>query len=1585
MNPSEKYDNNNIGIAIIGMAGRFPGADSIERFWDNLKNGVNAVRHFTDGELQGHVPPAALNHPDYVKSGYILNDIDRFDAGFFNIAPSEAASIDPQQRLFLECAWEALEDAGYVPEQSNNNIGVYASVSLSSYVFRFASDFSLSDPMKYFRILLGNDKDYLATRVSYKLNLNGPSFVSQSACSSSLTSISLACQGLLDYHCDMALAGGASVHVPQKVGHLYNEEEGLSRDGKVYAFDARACGITGGNGVAVVVLKRVAEALADGDNIYGVIRGFALNNDGSRKVGFMAPSVEGQSEVISEALAMADVDPDTVGYVEAHGTGTLIGDPIEIKALSRAYGTRSPKHEACAVGSVKTNVGHLDAAAGATALIKTALTLKHRLIPPSLNYETPNPEIAFDNSPFYINTELKPWVKNSTPLRAGVSSFGLGGTNIHMVLEEAPEMERPAYERDWHLLTLSGKRAAALNVSSQRLAAYLQNNPQTQLSDVAYTLQTGRKAFAHRKILVCRDREDAIALLKRGDAKRVMISDSPVRSGTKSIAFMFPGVGSQHDNMGWGLYESETVYRDVVDRCADYLKSKVPFDVREVLYPETFGHQGAPQSLLDPSRILPAIFVTEYALASLWRSWGIEPAAMIGHSLGENVAAALAGVFSWEDALSLVAKRGELMREIPKGGMMTVLAPERGIEALMSDQLSIGAVNGPSLCMVSGPTEAVDALQKTLKTKKIGYRRLPAERAGHSSMTEPILERFREAVSAIELKPPRIPILSNVSGTWMTDQEATDPNHWTRHIRETVRFAAGLKTLLKNPDTILLEMGPGRGLSTLAKRHPAATPEHSILSCMRDPRQSEADGAVVTGALGSLWLAGFDMDWTKAIYPSEKCRRVSLPTYPFERQRHWTPERNSRGEDTAPENKTGEGVSFLNELMNKQSDVDKWFSVPAWKRKKPLHRLDMEKAAGDDRPWLIFSDTHGIGSGMIGRLREAGRQVISVDVGEPFARMDAYCFRIDPRRQEDYNALMAALVEARTIPGIIAHLWSVTAKMPSRNEIEFREASQTNGYQSLIHIVRALSSLGLDELPLQWGIISNHLYAVTGNERLSPEKSTILGPARVIPTEFSNMECVSIDIEAGRPDAEMVATPEIIDTLISDIAGYPDIDMKPSVTANTVAYRGKYRWEHNIDPISLAHPEKADIPFRRGGVYLITGGLGGVPFLLARYLVRQWGAKLVLTGRTRLPAKSEWETWLAENDQTDGVSERIRKIAELEDLGGEVMVISADVGNLDDMRMAWDRATEHFGAINGVFHAASMATSSMMLIQTPERSATVMGPKVQGTLVLDQLCRDADDLDFLMLFSSISSYLGSLGHADYTAANIFLDVYANAMDGVLKHRVVSVNWGYWHGVGIGLKLIPKLAEFLGDNAVIQGILPEEGIECLERTLSTHLPQVIVSSSSFPVLLHRFFETTKTSMAAYKALRTSGDARSRPKLGVAYVAPGNAVEQTIADIWQELLGIDAIGVNDSFLELGGDSLLAMPLINRLRETFRSKLPLRAVFSQDTIAKLAVFIVDSEEQEGKTVKIAQTIQRVKQMSPEQVAAALKTKQMKEEVSL
>ena len=867
-------------IAVIGMAGRFPGSKNTDEYWHNLQAGREMISQFSEQELlSAGIPLSVLQDPDYVRARGVLDGIELFDAEFFRLTDTEAAIMAPEHRLLLECAWEALESAGQ--PFAGQRVGVFAGTGFNSYFHRnVLPGRGLARGAHLAQILLANEKDHAATRIAYKLDLRGPCVSVQTACSTSLVAIHLACQSLSNGECDMALAGGATITVPQKCGYQYQDGGIMSPDGHCRAFDAKSRGSVSGNGAALVLLKRAEEAFADRDPIHALVLGTAMNNDGADKVGYTAPSVSGQAAVIAEALAVADVDPGTIGYIETHGTGTALGDPVEIKALAQSYKTSKSKWT-CAIGSVKTSIGHLDTAAGAAGFIKAVMALKYGALPASLHFETPNPEIGFAGTPFFVNRELRPWRANGGPRRAAVSSFGIGGTNAHVILEQPPAAQLAASRRPHQLLVLSAKNEHSLNDARKNLGRFFEKNQDGSLADVAYTLQTGRRAFPYRSALVCADSASATSALL---SSSVQACDPVVETRMPSVVFLFPGQGAQYVDMGRQLYETEETFRSCVDHCADILKDQLKLDLRSILYPEPAQREEAARQL-DQTRITqPALFLIEYALAQLWAEWGVRPRAMIGHSIGEYVAACIAGVFSLEDALMLVAQRGQLMQEMAPGAMLSVSLGAEELSALMTDDLSLAADNGPHSSVLSGAIESIAAMESRLKAKDVRFRRLRTSHAFHSSTADPILGIFTHQVSRVRRRPPQIPYLSNLTGTWIQPDQASSAESWARHLRHTVRFRESLNQLQEIPNVLFLEVGPGQSLGVLVAQCPLAPVD--IKASMRTAKEPAADTWKLMSTLGALWTAGVPIQWSD-YWKHESRNRVPLPTYAFQRKRHW--------------------------------------------------------------------------------------------------------------------------------------------------------------------------------------------------------------------------------------------------------------------------------------------------------------------------------------------------------------------------------------------------------------------------------------------------------------------------------------------------------------------------------------------------------------------------------------------------------------------------------------------------------------------------------------------------------------------------
>ena len=876
-------------IAVIGMAGRFPGADSVTEFWENLCRGVESVVTLSEEELTAAgVSAKTLADPAYVRRAAPLNGIDEFDAEYFGINPYTARMMDPQQRMFLQTAWHALEDSGYDPVDYDGSIGVFASSTASGYLFDNLMSHRDSKMLvgegitvEMFNLILLNDKDYVATRASHELNLRGPSVSVQTACSSSLVAVHLACQSLLARECDMALAGASAIRVPHRVGYTYEPGAMVSPSGQCRPFDVNSDGTIFGSGVAAVILKPLRAALEDGDRIHAVIRGSAVNNDGSMKMTYAAPAVAGQAEVIAEAHAVADVDSSTIGFVETHGTGTPLGDPIEIESLRQAFEVSDQERPGpCVLGSVKSNIGHLDAASGVAGLVKTILCLKNKAIPPTVHYTAPNAELHLDNTPFVVSSALQPW-ESEGPRRAGVSSFGVGGTNVHAIVEEAPRTAPAAAAPTGpQVLLLSARTEESLQDGKAALAAALAGQDDLPLADVAFTL-SGRRLHEVRMAAVVNDHADACEVLSAQEHENISVGQCPTGGtpGEQRVAFLFPGQGSQHVGMARDLYESEPEFREIFDRCAAGFADELGID----LTAEIFGADAAGLESTDLAQ--PALFTVEYALAQLVLSHGVTPAALAGHSIGELVAATVSGVFDLDSAIKVVSMRARLMHAAPPGAMVAVASSPDDIAEHMSDDVDLAAINEFGSCVVAGPEPAIRELTNRLAAEGIVARRVRTSHAFHSQAMDTVIAPFTEYLSTLTLNAPRIPMLSNVTGTWMTDEEATDPNRWATQIRSTVRFADEVETLLAAPNRVLVEVGPGGSLTGSAVRMPGWSENHRAIRLMRHPLQSRNDRDTFLLALGQLWSVGVDVDWSK-LY-GDQPQRVTLPGYPFARTRYW--------------------------------------------------------------------------------------------------------------------------------------------------------------------------------------------------------------------------------------------------------------------------------------------------------------------------------------------------------------------------------------------------------------------------------------------------------------------------------------------------------------------------------------------------------------------------------------------------------------------------------------------------------------------------------------------------------------------------
>ncbi len=1542
-------------IAIVALSGRFPGSPTIEQFWQDLRDGKEAVTFFSEEELLAAGLDAELvRKPNYVKARPILQGVDVFDAAFFGYNPREAELLDPQHRIFLECCWEALERAGYSPENYAGLIAVFAGMNMSSYLHNLLQQpeivASRRDLINDYQLAVSMDKDSLTTTVSYKLNLKGPSLGVQTFCSTSLVAVHLGCQSLLNGETDMVLAGGVSVRIPVKQGHLYEPGGQESADGHCRSFDALASGCMFGDGAGVVVLKRLADALEDGDLIQAVIRGSAINNDGSLKVSYSAPSVTGQAEAVIQALTRSSIDASNISYVEAHGSATELGDPIEVASLTRAFRTQTESENYCALGSVKTNVGHLDRAAGVTGLIKTVLALQHDLIPPTLHYHEPHPAIDFAHSPFYVNPIAQPWPRGAVPRRAGVNSLGMGGTNAHVIVEEAPERPGSDPSRLWQLLLLSAKTATALHKVTENLRTYLQDHPETPLADIAYTLQVGRQRFAHRRILLCRTHTEAVQALAQ-DTPDQLLPHYEARID-RPVAFLFPGVSELYPGAASELYEQERVFKLWVERCCELLRPHLTIDLRELLFgePQVQQREMTRTTTLDLLAMLrteqespsaeanplhqtalaqPAIFVIEYALAQLLIHWGLTPQAMFGYSVGEYVAACLAGVLTLEDALRLLARRAQLIQEQPEGAMLAVSLDEQSIQPYLNEQVSLAALNASDTCVLSGSPAAIAQVETSLHGQAIATRRVTVRHAFHSTLLKPAQAALSDLVSEFKLNPPTIPYISNVTGTWITPEQATDPAYWAKHMCQTVRCSDGLQHLIEETGCALIEVGPGQSLCAFARQHPACTVEQMkrIMPTLPAAYELQTDGQSLFNMLGKLWLIGSCIDW-RGYYASERRQRVLLPTYPFERQRYWI---------DAPAGGSTDPIEQLNDREGSQRlTLDKWFSVPSWKRAAP--RVPLRDTAQAPQSWLIFDHPGGSGEQIARYLTRHGHEVMVVLPGATFTRLDKNTCTVRPAVCSDYEAVLKMLDARDQSPQHIVHLWTRERAMSIAESLEY-------GFHSLLALAQALGNL--DMANCQLTIISNGLYDVTGNESLDPARALLTGPCKVIPQEYPQMRCRLIDL------APSTNSDELAKHLLN--AFYP-------VTSESIiALRGSHLWVPTFEPITLDSEDKPATAFRDKGVYLITGGLGGIGLALAAHLASEFQARLVLVGRTVPPPRQEWAEILRTETENSRRAQLICQIESLEASGAEVLIVQADVSDPEQIHTAIQQTLTTFGELHGVLHAAGVPASGLIQRKTPEMIEQVLAPKVHGTLALTLALQEIP-LDFLALFSSICSTTGGgPGQVDYCAANAFLDAFAQCQR-KQGRQVVAIDWGewQWNAWEAGLAGYPAEAQqYFRARRERFGISFAEGIEALDRILQSGLSHVIVSTEDFQQMAASSEEfSTATIMQALADFQQTRPvaAYTRPLLNTPYTAPTNELESEIAARWSDLLGIEQIGIDDNFLELGGHSLLGTQLITRLRQAFQVNVRLTTLFEAPTVRELAVAIelllIEELEQTNET---------------------------------
>jgi acyl transferase domain-containing protein/acyl carrier protein len=1541
MEKQESLNNcSSTDIAVVGMSCRFPGANTVEEFWKNLSEGVESIVHFSDADLKKQgVEEAVLNDPAVVKSAARINDIDLFDASYFGYSPREAEAIDPQQRIFLECAHEALERSGHDPDRFAGLIGVYGGSGVNTYLMRILAQPPSGDAAHNLQATVGNDKDYLCTRVSYKLNLRGPSVCIQTACSTSLVAIHMACQGLIDYECDMALAGGVSVRSPQPYFYRYLEGSIMSPDGHCRAFDAEAKGTVFGNGAGILALRRLEDALKDGDTVLAVIKGSAINNDGAGKVGYTAPGVEGHVDVIRTAWARAGVDPASISLLEAHGTGTPLGDPIELSALTQAFQSRTEKTGFCALGSVKTNIGHLDTAAGAASMIKTVMALDQGAIPPSLNFKTPNPQMEMDRGPFFVNTQFRTWDQKG-PRRAAVSSLGIGGTNAHVVLEEAPQRESSAAWSNYHLVPLSARTDTALNAMTEQLCDFCAQNPDLSLADLAFTYQVGKRHMAQRRVILCNRKNDSWV----PELSSPNVISGVVRTTAPRIVFMFPGQGSQYPNMARDLYEANPFFKKTVDSQLIFIKSEFNLDLREIMFPSPNKLQAGHAEVTQTAFAQPALFIVEYALAQLLISWGIRPDAMIGHSLGEFVAACVAGVFSIEQALRVVVNRGRLMQQQAPGAMLAVPLSEKAVNRRLREGLSIAVVNGPSACVVSGPTAAIEELKQSLTAEAISSHLLETSHAYHSQTMEGALAPFKAVMAREKLQAPKIPYMSNVTGSWIEIAQATDAAYWAKQLRETVRFGNAVEEILKMPNTLLLEVGPGQALSALSKQQFSDAVTLATLPVRKQMNSGKNDVEALLTAIGKLWVQGVAVQW-EAVHQGEQRRRVPVPTYPFEKQRYWIG-----------------GEEPIKSLANAQQEVkrealDQWFYLPTWQQTPPAEALP-QRTLPENGCWLILMDGTGLGDQLGEQLEAAGQKVISIRTDPKTAKGRPLEYVFSTRSKENVESLMKELSQSGLRPHTIVNFWTTAP-----DAVDSGAATALEQFTSLLELVQAISTTGRDA-SMEMFLISNGFSDFAKTEQARSYNAPLVGAAQVVSQECPGLQCRCIQISSNSQGQ--------IHQLIDE--------MKAANHSPIVSYALGQRWSQAYSKALLPDKDVAHTPLRMRGTYLITGGLGGLGLVVAEFLATELEANLVLVNSTPFLDREKWDEQIKVLPENDRVRAQIEKILELESLGSEVLVLNANVANVEEVERAFLTAASKFGKIDGIFHLAGVPGAGLVQFKNADSSARVFQSKVFGTEVLAAMA-ERFPVEFMVMFSSITSVTGGIGQVDYCAASRFLDAVAQSGDPAKNTRFISIAWDAWQSdkwQDPALSAFPKLRDLLKMRRKQFGITSTEGMAVLRRVLASSFSHIIVSTQDLHTAIESHDKYSRSVVSEQsRTERAPRNAGTDSGARAGYVAPRNPLEEQIAELWEKILGTHPIGIHDDFIELGGHSLLAIELTARLRETFHTDMPLKAIFESRTIAALASMIAQekSEDHESAPVDIEALFAQIESLSPEEVQAQIK----------
>nr|BFF38249.1 hypothetical protein BACY1_00540 [Tenacibaculum mesophilum] len=1507
-------------IAIVGMSCRFPDANTPEKFWNNLLSGKEITETFSREEtLSENTSSNIMDNPNYVNSNIYLEGKENFDASFFGYLPNEAALMDPQMRLFHEVTWEALEDAGYT-DQQNFNTGIFTTGSPNPKWMVYANTKNRKEQkIDEFTALQLSDISFLSTRVAYKLNLTGPSIFIQSACSSSLVVTHEASKSLLLGECDLAIAGGVKLNNFSKQGYIHQEGMILSKDGKCKPFDEDSSGTILGEGCGVVILKRLNDAIRDNDKIHAVIKGSAVNNDGSAKVGYTAPSVKGQVKVVKKALTIAAVNPNSINYIEAHGTATQLGDPIEIEALNEVYQNVSDFE--CAIGSVKSNIGHLDAAAGVAGLIKTVLCLKNKKIPPTLHYQKANPKIPFADGPFYVNNEVIDCT-NVPLMRAGLSSFGIGGTNAHVVLEEFTKNEISDTNNTHDLLVLSAKSASSLETHIEELALHVKNNPEINISDVAFTLQKGRTRFNHRSYFVGQNRNEILAALEKGKSKIYTAHQS---EELQHIIFLFSGQGSQYLDMGLDLYTSVDFFRTTLDKVFD-IALGLGEDLKTKLFSANENNHKFNINQTDITQ--PLLFAIEYTMAKLLMNLGIQPDYMIGHSLGEYTAACVSGVLTLEDALRLVIKRGKLMNAAEKGSMISVMVSQEEMQRLIDKEqlnVEISVVNAANEVVVSGTGKEIDDLIKNLIAKEIDHREIKTSNAFHSRLMESILEEFEQEFKKIEIHPIQIPYISNVSGDFVSNEDVKEATYWSRHLRNCVQFHQGVSKLLSKGPAVCIEIGPSQILTNLVKKHELKTDNHQVVNTIRHPKKVINDKAFLYNKLGELWMYGVAIDWGK-FYENQKRFKITLPNYSF---------------DKKPYVAIFEIDNILNPIGIEEranihtKDLKSYIYKPSFVKSSPLNKAVITEGTSI----IYFHKESAFNQELITELGDEKLEIISIKLSNHgFKKISNTKYQLDFCNEEELTSLWNALqVNQTEISQIIYSKYNAEEVIPN---IENIDTELESGYLPLCLIGKTLQTSGVKN-KISLSVVANHVLKVNSLDIINPLQATLLSPVKVLPSEMSNLSSRLIDFPNINGEDELNKYAQLIKNEIFHTSSVP-----------IVAYRYFDRWTETYQKCTESEAIQSNITIEEKKTYLVTGAFGGMGLNISRDIVLGQNANVVMVYRSFFPKEEDWDACLNDPKTAEKIKNAIPVLKEMKASGNQVHLIQADISNENEVRELITKLKKSTIEVDGLIWAAGEVDYGGIVLKRDKKEITnYLGSKVHGLLNFQEHM-DFGTLDFISLFSSMGNvfYQMKFGQLSYNAANEFVDYYAQFLEDKYQVPTFAINWCDWLNVGMTYK-IKKEQNHSKNTAEINtlikdAIYPEQGISIFHHCLNNRANRWAVHHNSLPEALIWHDEYLKSTIE--EMLPISEDTSSK--------LSKNVIEEGALNIFTDFFGKEDIQLEDDFFELGGDSLKAINLTSRLNKEFGTSLSLKDVYQYSTIHELIERISGQEKKEHITISKA-----------------------------